>query len=237
MDLTSKIYDSVRDSNEPREMKHWHGSQIAQCPRAHYFSRLGIKPLEEVGAGKMLRWRVGHLVEEEIRIHLEGMFLFEKFGAEFSKDFKSNARFTDEKLDLTGEVDNIVDKTVIEIKSVHPFAMKWIKRDGVPYLAHEYQQHAYSLLTPIEKIIYVYVALDGWIETFETEVKPDILGNVRKRLEILNHAWKTKTPPECLCMKDGKFNKDHPLYKGQMAFCDYKTADDCCNLELLNKEE
>ena len=49
--LAAALYKSIRDANEDRVFEQWHASSIAECPRAHYFKRLGIKSLNNPGAG------------------------------------------------------------------------------------------------------------------------------------------------------------------------------------------
>lgn len=229
-DLTIKLYDSIRDANEPRVYKHWHASSIGECPRGHFYKRKGVPALREAGAGKMVRWQAGHILEEVIRPHLLKLY----------PDLKSNIRYTSEALDLTGEFDNysIKEKALIEVKSVHVNAPNYIEKDGKPYLNHEYQNHAYVLLLeekdlPVENIIYVYISLDGRILAVPTKVQSEILTNVKKRLDMLTKALETNIPPECFCQPD------HPLWKSTTQYCDYKGDKECCSLDLYksNKKE
>lgn len=224
-DLSVKLYQSISDGNERRVFKHWHASSMADCPRAHYFKRLGIEPLTTPGAGKMLRWQAGHLIEEVIRPHLLKMY----------PDLSSNQRLTSKKLDLTGEYDNYSakEKTIFEVKSVHVFAPNKIEQSGTPYLSHEYQNHSYKLLMEevgqeVEKIVYVYIALDGRIITLTTQIQQDILDNLKKRLDLLKKALQGVMPP-CFC------KEDHPLWKSTMQYCDYQSKDGCCNPKLVEK--
>lgn len=223
--LAIGLYQSISAENKPREFKNWHCSSIAECPRAQYFKRLGIPPLNVPTAAKMLRWQAGHLIEEVIRPHLLKLY----------PDLVSNKRYTSKLLDLTGEYDNYSEKEkmLIEVKSVHVFAPPMIEKQGA-YLGHKYQNHAYKLLLeennlPCERVTYIYIALDGRIVTVETEIDETILGNVRKRLEVLRGALAGKLP-DCLC------DKDHPLYKSVTQYCDYQTSSDCCNPKLLKEK-
>ena len=235
-------------------MKAWHGSSIASCPRAHYFKRLGVKPLQPATGAKILRWDTGHAYEAIIRPHLQKLY----------PKLVSNIRFFNKELDLTGELDNYdpESKTIIEIKTVHPNAVRYRKvaedrnhlKDGQQYLHHEYQQHVYELLMrhpasevklgekyekmtapwPVEKIVYLYISLAGLLVPYETDVKPEITAAVNKRLALLNQAWQLKKPPPCLC------HSPHPLYAGTMQWCDYRTIKpdkhihdpNCCSLNL-----
>ena len=225
--LIGKIYDSVRDEDEDRVYEMWHASDIASCPRAQYFHRLGIKPTNDVGMGKVLRWRIGHLVEEEIRTHLSKIY----------KGIKSNQRLTSDKLELTGEYDNYHEGTLFEVKSVHPWAIKHLINDNKPYPSHSYQNHAYALLLneqdePVGSIVYIYVGLDGQLFVVEEDIDPNIMGAVQRRLDSLNKAWKNKKLPDCLCEE-----KTHPLYNSAMKWCDYKTTNSCCDPILINQLE
>lgn len=233
-ELASDLYNSISKANEVRVFEQWHASAIAECPRSHYFKRLAIPALQTVGAGKMLRWQAGHIIEEVIRPHLLSLY----------PDLTSNERLNSTILNLTGEYDNYSEKaeTIFEVKSVHDFAFAYRKtadkrfhlRDSKPYLSHEFQNHSYVKLLreqgkKVSSITYVYITLDGRIATYQTAVDPAILGNVEKRLDILNTAWATKIPPDCVC------KEDHPLYKSTMQYCDYKTPQSCCSLELIKE--
>lgn len=235
-ELAAKLYTSIADKNEVRVFEKWHASAIAECPRAHYFKRVGIPALGTVGAGKMLRWQAGHLMEEVIRPHI----------LEVYPDLKSNERIESEILDLTGEYDNYSPSAekILEVKSVHDFAFAYRKkgsnrfelRDGKPYLNHELQNHCYVMLLReqgniVTSITYVYITLDGRIATYDTPVNQNLLDEVQYRLKLLNTAWADQTPPDCMC------NEKHQLWKSTMQYCDYKTDQDCCSLQLLNNKE
>jgi hypothetical protein len=223
--LAVAIYQSIHEANEPRVFKHSHASSIADCPRAHYFKRQGVKPVTTPTAAKMLRWQAGHIIEEVLRPHLLKLY----------PDLKSNIRMTSEDLDLTGEYDNYSHKErmIIEIKSVHNNAPYYLEKEG-PYLSHEYQNHAYVLLLAealmeVKKITYIYVTLDGRILTFLRPVQEKILMNVKKRLKLLKEASEDNTPA-CIC------DPDHPLWKSTMQWCDYRDGQDCCDLSLLKEK-
>lgn len=234
-DLTDRLYASIALANEPRVYEHWHASELAKCPRAQYFTRQGVPTLTQPTAAKMLRWSAGHLIEEVIRPHLQAIY----------PDLQSNIRFTSEKMDLTGELDNYSEKekTIIEIKSVGPRAVKnkrvgetrFHLRDEQPYLGHRYQEHGYVLLLeeaklPVERIIYVYITLEGLIVIYDEQVDQEIITNINKRLSLLNEATDDNLPP-CFCQED------HPLWKSSTQFCDYRAGDMCCDPELLKKKK
>lgn len=231
-ELSIKLYQSISEDNKPREVKAWHASSLAQCPRALYFERKGIKglPLNAPTAAKILRWGAGHILETKIRPHIAKLY----------KDVTSNKRIYNKKLDLSGEYDNYSkeQKTLIEIKSVHDYAIKYRKvsaerdhlKDEKPYLHHEIQNHAYAILLKEQPkfIDYVYITLSGRLCTYHTEVQPELIRWVKSRLGRLNEAWEEQEPPECQC------NEDNPLYAGVLQWCDYKTEDGCCDLKLID---
>lgn len=234
-ELAIKLYTNIISADEPRVFEAWHASSLAECPKAHYLKRLGVERVNRPGAGKMLRWKAGHLIEEVIRPFLEVEF----------DDLKSNVRLNNKELDLTGEYDNYSEKRgmIIEVKSVHDRAFKYKKVgedrfnliDSKPYLNHELQNHAYALMLqeegkPVNGITYVYITLDGRIATYSTKVNDNILAEVKKRLSILNDAWESKIAPKCICQ-----DKNHPLYKSTMQYCDYKDGDKCCEEKLKEK--
>lgn len=233
--LASKLYQSISETNKVREVNQWHASSIAACPRAQYYARLKIKPLSVPTAAKMLRWKAGHLIEEVIRPHLKAVY----------PDLISNQRFTSEVLDLTGEFDNYspAQKMLIEVKSIGPRAVRYKKvgedrynlRDDGPYLAHQYQNHAYVLLLrenrlEVEQITYLYITLEGLLVTYETKVDEVILSNIKTRLKILREAQEGILPP-CLC------KEKHPLWASCTQFCDYRNKEEgeCCSESLIGK--
>lgn len=239
------LYDAISADNKERIFEHWHASSIAECPRSHYLKRLGQKRLQEPTGAKILRWQAGHNIEEAIR-----PFIGKVYG-----ELGSNVRMTSKDLDLTGEYDNLTtkDHRLIEIKSVHDLA--FIDKEGAtglkedtgrkgprggvewrvkptPYLHHELQQHAYVLLLreegiEVANIDYVYVSLSGRLVVYSTKTSSELLEAVKRRLNVLNEAWRTKTPPPCIC-KD----YDNPLYDGVLKWCDYSdpTKGTCCEL-------
>lgn len=234
-DLAGKVYQSVQNADEVRVFERWHASSIAECPRSHYYKRLAVPRLSYVGAGKMLRWKAGHLYEEALRPHLEEVF----------DDLQSNERLVSDTLNLTGEYDNYSRKEqmIIEVKTVHDFAMQYRRKgddrfklkSDEPYLNHELQNHAYVLLLRekgelVKSISYLYTTLDGRIATYETPVKPELLAEVEGRLKVLNTAWERQQPPECIC------EESHRLWKPVMQYCDYREGDQCCSLGLINKQ-
>lgn len=251
-DMSVVLYQSIRDGNEQREMQHWHASSLAACPRAQYMQRLKVPALTEPTGAKIIRWQAGHNLEKAIRPHIEKLY----------PGVGSNDRMTSKKYDLTGEYDNYSEelKTLIEVKSVSDYAFfedgdrlglkesvgKRINNRGrevesyqikkSPYLHHEIQQHAYKLLLEeegkeVEHIDYVYISLNGRIVVYKTEPDPDITRQVKARLEALTKAWDSKTAPGCICVEG------HPLYKPVMQWCDYRSDNGCCNLNLIKEQE
>lgn len=244
------LYQSIAEENKERIYKHWHASSLAICPRAHYFKRLGISTLNKPTGAKILRWTAGHLMEEAIRNHVAKVW-------GNGQQVHANQRFTSERLDLTGEFDNlaVANGTLIEIKTVHDYAI--IERNGeptlkqasgelnkwgkpayepmlTPYEPHEIQNHGYVLLLEehgikVNSIDYAYITLGGRIVTYHTSVSPEIKSRVEKRLDLLNKAWTAKVPPECLC------SPNDPLWSGVYQWCDYRQEATCCDLNLIKK--
>lgn len=248
-DLTAKLYQAINEADKPREIKHWHASSIAKCPRALYFERKGVPglPENEPGGGKKLRWRGGHAVEAAIRPELEKIY----------PGLQTNIRMTNPKIDLTGEFDGYdpVSETLISVKSTHDFA--FISREGRtglkkdtgernargnkiytfnenPYISHEWQEASYVILSDnenfeIKEIVYIYITLGGLIDTFRTPVKPEIVKRVSDKLEYLNKCWADSTLPICLC-QPGK-----EMFDVTDQYCDYRTdiLGVCCSPKLV----
>lgn len=263
-DLSIAIYQSILKARQEREIKCWHASSLAMCPRAQFFARKGVKPLQEITAAKELRFKVGDKVEDVIRPYIKELF----------PDAVSNVRFFNKTLDLSGEVDNYSPKlkTIIEVKSVHPAAVRYRRvdesrnhlRNDSHYTHHEYQQRAYKLLMEhpdteikgedgnykpleapleVEGVVYLYISLAGLLVPYLQKMEHSpIDDDIIKRITMLNLAMKHDTPPECLCGQGGD------LYNGSMQYCPYRTTKpdknnhdpNCCSLHLLdnlNKKE
>lgn len=230
--LTSNLYESIKQDDSKRVMEHWHASSIAKCPRTQYLMRKGVPPIQEPGAGKILRWKAGHIIEGVIRPYLKEQF----------PKMSSNVRIDSDTMDLSGEYDNYdpLSKTLIEIKSVSSHAVRYRKkdedrhhlRDDKQYLHHEWQQHAYFLLlqeqgVKVENIVYLYITLDGLLVPYQTKVNPVLLEQVRQRLDYLNDSWRKQELPDCYCN-----DEDDPMFNCEYRWCDYKTGWDCCNVPV-----
>lgn len=250
-DLGVQLYQSIAEKNEERVYKHWHASSISICPRSHYFHRLGIEGLNKPTGGKVIRWGAGHKLEEELRPHI----------AKVWGGTTANKRHTSKKWDLTGEYDNLIldGSRLIEVKSVSDWAFykgpetsdmvlkkdsgeknKWnrplYKPMYEPYIHHVLQNHAYVLLLEeegieVKHIDFVYASLSGLLCVYQTEVDPKYLMWVKARLELLNTAWKKQEPPKCLC------SEDSPLWGPVFQWCDYRTQDGCCSLDLIKEKK
>jgi hypothetical protein len=240
--IKTKLYESIELGNKEHTYENWHVSALASCPRSHYFKRLQIPPINKPGAGKILRWSAGHNMEEAIREHVENVF----------PDVKSNVRLLDTKNDLTGEYDNLSGQTLIEIKTVHDYAFKESK-DGLvglkeqvgvhpngnkkwdmkqhAYLHHVMQNHGYAMMlrdeVEVTEIIFIYISLSGRMCIYREPIEQVHFDEINRRLDILNKAWESKTPPDCMCQE-----KNNPLWATTMQWCDYRNGDDCCNLNL-----
>ena len=245
-----KLYQSISQSDEPREYTSWHASSIAMCPRAQYMQRLKVPVVNKPTAALMLRWEAGHLIEEVIRPHILALYPSDKV--------KSNVRLYSKADDFTGEYDNLAveAKTIVEVKSVGDDA--FINRDGntylkqnvgtftdkngqtknrwdkklTPYLHHEIQNHGYALLLRrqgfnVENIKYIYISLRGRIVVYDTPVKDELIKRVIDILKVLNRAWRDKQPPECIC------NPEHDLWGVVLQYCPYREENQCC---VINKE-
>lgn len=244
-DKTVALYQSLGNSNKLRRYDHWHASSIADCPRAHFYKRLGVKPLTKASGAKVIRWGAGHKLEGELRSHIDKVW----------GSTTSNIRLTSDTLDLTGEYDNLtIDAvTLVEVKSVSDWAFytkgaekclkqatgrknEWGKDEygpkDTPYLPHEYQNHAYVLLLAeqhlnVKFIDYVYASLSGLLCVYHTEVDPLKLTWVKNRLERLNKAWRDKRLPPCICKPESE------LWGPTYQWCDYRTDNGCCSDTLF----
>lgn len=234
-ELTTGLYQALKEQDEPRVMERWHASSIAQCPRAQFLQRKGVTQLSRPTGANILRWRAGHLIEESIRPELQKLY----------PNLISNVRYTSEKLDVTGEIDNYDpdSKTIIEIKSVGPRAVRNRRvaedrhhlRDDRQYLHHEWQEHTYVPLMAeskleVEQITYLYITLEGLLVPYLTDVNPDILNDVNNRIIKLNEYWAKNVLPPCYCS-----DSEHPFARSVMQYCPYKDEANgrCCDESLL----
>ena len=251
-DAIVSLYQSIKEANEDRVYEAWHASSIATCPRSHYFQRLGIKGLNEPTGAKILRWGAGHHLEKSIRPHIEKLYP----GVGSNERMTSTKMDMTGEFDNYSEK----LATLIEVKSVSDYAFweegadtglkeecgtyinprtgkenKKYQIKRTPYLHHEVQQHSYKLLLeelgkPVKYIDYVYISLNGRIVVYKTEPDAKVEQGVKDRLSLLNEAWRTKTPPQCIC------TPNHKLWGAVLQWCDYRTEAGCCDLKLIKKE-
>lgn len=223
-DLVFSLYDKIKELDEPRENTLPSGSMIAKCPREQYFTLTGKEPINKLTAAKLLRFKVGHGIEDEVRPYLKELY----------SNMKFNERLMSEDMNFTGEYDcyDPDSKLLLDVKSVHPFAFKYLEKDPKIHLHYQYQLHAYRLLleehgNEVDKLGVLYVSLDGRLMYLEQEPDEAITKNVKKRIQLITEALEKDEPPECICL-----NKDHPLYKGQMRFCVFYNSQDkvCCEV-------
>lgn len=241
-DKVVALYQSIAKSNKPRVYEHWHASSTYECPRAQYLKRKGLEGAEKPSGAKIIRWGAGHKLEEELRQHVDSVW----------GGTTSNERLTSDKLDLTGEYDNLTKSppfTLIEVKSVSDWAFhnksepkrlkqstgvknKWGRDEfeprNTPYLHHEYQNHAYALLLAeahidVTGIDYLYSSLSGLMCVYHTEVDPEKLDWVKRRVAGLNKYWQSQELPPCYCLRT-----DDPLYDLSYRWCEFKTEGGCC---------
>lgn len=245
------LYNSIREENEERVYENWHASSMSICPRAHYFKRLGVKQLNEPTGAKILRWSAGHYLEGGIRPHIEKLY---KGVGSNERMTSEKLHLTGEFDNYASE-----EETLVEIKSVSDYAFweqsgelalkeedgTYIGRNGrelkkykmklTPYLHHEVQQHCYILLLEelgkkVKAIDYVYISLNGRIVVYKTTPNPKLIEAIKRRLTMLNEAWKKQEPPECIC------SPDNALWGPVLQWCDYRTDKDCCSLDLIKEE-
>lgn len=205
-------------------------------------------------AAKILRWDAGHVFEGSIRKHLPAIFDKDEEILSNKRLFSLKRDLTGEYDNYAVNAKTLVEiKTVHDYAFIQRDNDTYLKlQDGVheggrwdgkpkyvpnpnPYLHHEIQNHAYAILLDegtdvslrgVKKIKYVYISLSGRMVTYETDIKPKILGQVNKRLDVLNKAWAEKIAPECIC------KPNHPLWGPVMQWCDFRTETGCCLEEV-----
>lgn len=248
--LSVSLYKAIGDAEKQRPMEMWHSSSLGQCLKSQYLQRKGKERLSKPTGAKILRWQSGHKIEEAIRPHLQKLYPNLQSNIRLSSTAWD---MTGEFDNLNPDTNRI-----IEIKSVHDMAFiekgsetglkeqlgvweegtrwagkaKWGLKQS-PYLHHEYQNHSYALLlgekgTKVEGIDYVYISLSGRLVTYATQLSPEVMSTVKSRLNILNEAWRTQTPPPCECLVFGQDNMNHPLWNSVLKYCDYRDGEKCC---------
>lgn len=253
-ELTSNLYSSLQSENSPRSMENWHASSIAQCPRAQFYARAAIHPLTKPTGAKILRWQAGHIIEGVIRPHLKQQF----------PDLISNVRFTNEELDLTGEIDNYSPehKALIEIKSVSSHAVKYRKvadtrahlRDERPYLGHEYQQAAYVILMRTQGTILDIEAITRNKQHIPVTLEVEQVVFLYITLDGLLVPYSMPVNEEIVSNVLKRLellrvswkaqepppclcNENHPLWKSSTQFCDFRDGDKCCDLSIWEDQK
>ena len=261
-ELSINVYQAIARLRKPREIKMWHSSSIAKCPRSLYFERLKVPALNVPTAAKEIRFESGHSVETALRKPLKELY----------PDLKSNVRLRNKKLDLTGEYDNIVpsQKRLIEIKSVDIGAV--IQRNNVlslkkevglddrgrklyepmlePYKHHIWQQESYCLLMETPGTEYFDVKKKEWLPLEPMTIEQIDYIYVTLRGQLV--AYKTPRSPGITKRVSDKVNylndalngskmpicmcsENQEFWKEQNQYCDYQSEGECCSPSLVNK--
>lgn len=124
----------------------------------------------------------------------------------------------------------------IETKSTKEFSLQAMFKNG-PNQTHILQAAAYKLIVrrnpslipvPFESVRWLVEPISKSNFAFlRFAVMPKHVAEVERRLEILNNAWATQTPPPCTCT-----GKDAIFGGKEWTYCDYGTGskDSCCDV-------
>jgi len=197
--VNSKITDLIDEAiikdgqREAKEINSWHASALGSCLRGIYFQRLGMSRDKDMTAKDISQMKVGSLIHDYIqKILVESLTENEKMTIETEK------RVEIPELGLTGYADIVLtngDSEVIELKSANKDSFAFIKNQGAKE-NHQMQIWSYLYGLNIKQGRIIYISKD-YMDKIEFVIKlndEEIEKMVRGELELLNMAWKHKTP-------------------------------------------
>ena len=117
-------------------------SEIGGCPVASALRLKGYKP--QVEDDKLLIFEIGN----SIHINMQSVL------GDLLEDVEKE--FIDKKLGVSGHIDGRIGDTVIEFKSISPYALQKA-RNELPYQHHIDQVHLYMHFTGLKKALIVYI--------------------------------------------------------------------------------
>lgn len=194
------IDNTLEEKNKERVNKSqvtWHASSLGSCLCGVYLNRLGIKPVE-FDKRTLRVFDMGNKIED---------WVVELIKKQDKYEIKTQQRIFNEEYNFSGYDDvEITDKEtgeteIWEIKSKHSRSFWYMDKKGQGAMIH-HQMQLWSYLNfreagKIEKGKIIYISKD---DSCILEY-PIFLNNSKLRtrvldqLNILNKAWKFKTPP------------------------------------------
>ena len=196
INIQELINKTLRDKNDQKEKKDqttWHISQLGNCLRGQYFSRLGVEPDKKIDDRVLRVFDIGNRTEE---------WIVDLIKQQKEVKIETQVRVFDKKLNISGYIDLVLEqngkKIVYEIKSKHSKSF-WYMREQGAQLTHKYQIIMYCDLLGVKTGQLVYVSKDDLsIMEFGFQMDSEAVENIRKqvleRIALLNEAWKKKDP-------------------------------------------
>lgn len=182
--IEDELMKHLKEGRKEWKVTSWQASRIGMCPCGIYLERMGVEPDEDFDDRTLRVFKAGNLFEDFIISLLPG--------AELQK------RIEWKEQDVTGYADAIFNGLVYEIKSKHSRAFWHMDKQGDANQQHKMQLWIYLKVLNMPEGRILYCSKDDlaireypiFLEDKELEEK------VMHELNILNEAWKTKTPPQ-----------------------------------------
>jgi hypothetical protein len=212
-----------KDKREKDVITSWRASRLGSCLRGMYYERLGMKPDTEFDDRKLRVFHCGKLFEEWV------VGLIKK---QEQYKVETQVRIEDKEINVSGYADLILEdktgKMVYEIKSKNSQGFKYLEATSGQE-QHRKQLWIYLYCLKIEKGNLLYLSKDDLriaeypVFLNDEELSKETLGEI----ELLNKAWKNKTPEILPLPEKGSF---------QDKFCNYHSHCAALELELLKNK-
>ncbi|RUM50047.1 MAG: hypothetical protein DSY47_02610 [Hydrogenothermus sp.] len=181
-------------------------SEIGGCPLASALRLKGFKPF--IDEDKLLVFEIGNAV------HLNFQSVMSDILEDVEKEIK------DEQLGVSGHIDGRIGDTLIEFKSISPFALKK-SRNELPYQHHIDQVHLYMYMMGLRKAIIVYIEKSsGAILEYPVEFDEERWEGLKQKIEYIKSL--VEEPIEELrevSLEELKIEEWHCKYCFQKANC------------------
>ncbi len=191
-ELLNKTLRDKQEARPKKEQTSWYVSSIGQCSRGNYLSRLGKKPDKPLDDRTLRIFDMGNMIEAKVVELLKAQDI----------ELEEQVRVENKEMGVSGYADIVCtykgEKEVLEVKSKHSGAFHWMVKKGEGANRHHiYQTWLYMHLLGIEKGSVLYWSKDDSVIVQFPVLLSDkkIESEVLTELNVLNTAWKSKTPP------------------------------------------
>lgn len=230
IDVQNLINEAIERNNQVkaggRDSNYFHVSDAGTCYRKRFYKRLNVDVPNEIPIANLRKMVAGDAGHEKLQ------YLLRSGGNLFASENEISAEH------IKGHFDGIVREgdqlTLLEIKTIEKFSMRYIKEGG-PKPEHEMQMFTYWHLlrkyyTNLNSASLSYVKREDFeSKDFNYTYTDDLAEKVLAEWNPLIGFWKDQKLPPCTCAHD---------YNGNgIKYCRYQVSDElCCPESLFDKQ-